>query len=398
MSSERELAVWRRVADLVLSPSHSSDHITRVQQYADLLAGFANVDPEVARLAAILHDLGRGDQKRRHGKESIQASTEMAREILMEVDLSADERSAILEAIETHDQPDLSPPTVWGKILKDADFLAGFGAWGVLRIAMWSGETERSVETAKRRIGTGMKDRFDHLEFAISRESAFREVIFAQLFLAELNRSPQLACHDYPGRYVVLEGISGSGKNTVADAISDHLHNRRIPNRVVEEPGGVFRDLREKLAERQQDLMHPAMKKALFTADRVALMEQEIIPALKAGEVVIGVRSFLSTAVYQASTDAEACLTMLDYEWAPLADALLLLDVGVDEALNRIGARAKSPGEFETREDLARHRLRFRSLAGIFPARSVETIDAGQAEDAVVARALERIEPLLPVV
>ena len=396
MVSERELDVWRRVADLLVSPSHSSSHIERVQQFADLLAGIAEVDPGVVRLAAILHDLGRGDEERRHGKESIDASTTMGRAILREVDLSDEDRAAIIEAIETHDQPDLSPPTVWGRILKDADFLAGFGAWGILRIAMWSGETKRSVETTRRRIGSGMRERFDHLEFDASRESAFREIIFAQMFLAELNRPAQLTRQTYPGRYVILEGISGSGKNTLADALCEELRTRGIPHCFVEEPEDVFRALRKELKKRDVELSHSAIKKALFTADRVALLEQKILPALKNGEVVISVRSYLSTAVYQSLTDAEAFRTMLDYEWMPLADMLVLLDVGVDEALNRIDDREKTPGEFETREHLSHHRERFLNFAQVFPARRVVTLDAERSQEKVVAQALEAIEGLLP--
>src|SRR5205823_4498113 len=119
----------------------------------------------LVRVAAILHDLGRGDQTRRHGLASIQASKEMAEEVLRHLPLSEDARRLVVEAIDSHDQPDVHSEAHSSRILKDADFLAGFGAWGILRIAMWSGETGRRVEDVLGRITSGMRRRLESLEY-----------------------------------------------------------------------------------------------------------------------------------------------------------------------------------------------------------------------------------------
>src|SRR5260370_40194627 len=109
MTTELELQVWQKVAGLAQSPSHDYHHIARVQAYADALGQALGIDTELVRVAAILHDLGRGDQTRRHGLSSIQASKEMAEEVLRHLPLSDDARRLVIEAIENHDQPDLHP-------------------------------------------------------------------------------------------------------------------------------------------------------------------------------------------------------------------------------------------------------------------------------------------------
>ena len=87
MATNLELETWKRVAGLAQSPSHDFQHIDRVQAYIDMLGQALGVNTELVRIAAILHDLGRGDQTRRHGTASIEASKEMAEEVLRNLSL-----------------------------------------------------------------------------------------------------------------------------------------------------------------------------------------------------------------------------------------------------------------------------------------------------------------------
>jgi len=379
-----ELEAWQRVAGFAQSPSHDYRHIERVQAYADQLGRILGVNTDLVRIAAILHDLGRSDQLRRHGMASLEASKEMAEEVLRHLELSDDERRIVVEAIETHDQPDLSPGATAGRILKDADFLAGFGAWGVLRIAMWSGETGRRIDDVIQRMTQGMHRRLESLEYPESRDAALREVLFARQFAAELGRPAAIQPRQYKGFYFVIDGISGSGKNTVAEAIKDRLTANGIPNRLVEEPGENFRLLRERLAENKIDLDSVPLKKAILMADRAIAVEQELRPSLEKGEVVISVRSYMSTAVYQSSELTEAFRTIIDHEWVPTCDLFVLLDIDVKTALSRIAERNKPQGEYETPEQLEQHRERYRELVPFFPSRHTQTIDVSGTKDEII--------------
>jgi dTMP kinase len=389
MSNDLELEVWQRVAGLAQSPSHDFHHIRRVQAYAEGLGKVIGVDTDLVRLAAILHDLGRGDETRRHGLSSLEASKELAEQVLRHLDLSPDARKIVIEAIETHDQPDLNPASPAGRILKDADFLAGFGAWGVLRIAMWSGETGRRIEDAIKALTIGMQRRLEALEYAESRDSALREVVFARQFQGELERPVKVASVRHKGFYCIIEGTSGVGKNTIAKHISARLPSLGLAHRVVEEPSDTYRALRKAVPENQDFV---PLRKALLMADRADQFARVIRPALEQGEIVLSVRSYLSTAVYQCADRSEAYRTLLEHDWLPVCDLLLLLDTDVPTALHRIATRTKAPGDFETPEHLSAHRLLYLELAASFPSRRTHVLDASRAEDVVVEEAFAIVQ------
>lgn len=376
MTRDLELKTWQRVAGLAQSVSHDYHHIDRVQAYADALGEALGIDTALVRVAAILHDLGRSDETRRHGLSSIEASKEMAEEVLRHLPLSDEQRKIVIEAIEKHDQPELHPELPAARILKDADFLAGFGAWGILRIAMWSGETGRRTEDVLARLTTGMLRRLESLEYSESREAARRELLFARQFQGELERPVRLGAPRYPGFYCVIEGISGLGKNTVADALCSRLDALHIPHRLVEEPGETFRAFRNSLPEDTREFV--PLRKALLMADRAEQLARTVIPSLQKGEVVVGVRSYLSTAVYQTADRAEAYRTMLEHDWVPPCDLLLLLDADTATAVARISNRAKPPGAFETLEQLEAHKAKYEEFARLFPSRHTDFLDASR--------------------
>lgn len=395
MTTDLELKTWQRVAGLAQSVSHDFHHIERVQAYVDALGEALGIDTELVRVAAILHDLGRGDETRRHGLSSIEASKEMAEEVLRHLPLTEEQRKIVIEAIEKHDQPDLHPELPAARILKDADFLAGFGAWGILRIAMWSGETGRRIEEVIARLSKGMRRRLDSLEYPESRESARRELLFAQQFLGELERPARLNAERLPGFYCVIEGISGLGKNTVAKALRKGLTDLNIPHRVVDEPGEVYRKLRSCLPKHPDESV--PLRKALLMADRADQFQKTVIPSLQKGEVVIGVRSYLSTAVYQTADNSEAYRVMLEHDWIPQAGLLLLLDADTPIALARIERRTRQRGEFEKSEHLTAHRAKYRELAQLFPSDHTTILDASRAADDVAQEAFSVLKERLQV-
>jgi uncharacterized protein len=385
-----ELELWQRIAGLQQSVSHDFHHICRVQKFAEELRQFYGGDPEVLTAAAILHDLGRGDRSRRHGLESIEASKELATTVLEFTDLNADKKALILHAIDTHDQPDIRPDLLEARILKDADFLAGFGAWGILRIAMWSGETGRRVEEVVQKLGDGMRRRFESLEFDLSREIARRELLVAQWFSAELSTGPRTPPHSSQGTYIVLEGISGSGKNTISEQLQILLSGAKPL--FIEEPGEYFRNFRSAIPDSGVDLSAPPLAKTFFMADRYLLMEKQVKPALVNRELVISVRSYLSTAIYQSETDSDAYSIMLAHSWIPTCDLLIVLDIDVQEALERIKRRDKPPGDYETEVDLKKHRELYTRYTPYFNAKRYRFIDAGQPKEIVADNVVKAIQ------
>lgn len=389
-----ELAVWKEIAGLNMSVSHDHWHLDRVLAFAIELNKLYGGDIEILTAAVLMHDLGRADKERAHGEASRQSSVEQAEKMLQAIHFPEQKRAAVLTAILEHDQHDVTPSTIEGRILKDADFLAGFGAWGILRIALWSGESRRNVDTLLARLTEKMPKRLENVEFPESMHYGRREILFAHLFLQELQREATLPSQTRRGYYIILEGISGSGKGTQAEILKDRFEQQGFSVELVKEPDDNYRAFRDVWQTKHGDLDDSTIMKYLLMADRYQLMKEKVRPALEAGKVVISDRSFISTLVYQCRDDYEVAVTAFDHRFTLLPDLLILFDVECDIAWNRIENRQQRPGIYEKPDLLDIHRNRYlRICKQLFP-KQLSVVDAnttiGQIADKCWLHVLEK--------
>lgn len=384
-----ELVIWKEIASENLSVSHDRWHIDRVLSFAYQLHSIYGGDKDVITAAVILHDLGRSDPSL-HGRESIDKSLVHSREILQSIRFPEEKVNQVLLAIQEHDDHTIKPSTLEGRILKDADFLAGFGAWGVLRIAMWAGETGEGVDQVYDRLLDRMMKRFNSLEYPESEAWAINEVAFVNLFLSLLKDPPQLLQVKHPGKYIVLEGISGSGKDTQADILQARMEKQGYSVVRVDEPADEYRKFRKLWkARHKNNSVDPLINAFFFMADRYEQIQARVRPALESNKVVISVRSFVSTLVYQCNNEQEVAAAAFAHQFVPVADLLILYDLDTQTAFERIKGR-KTAGVFEKRELLDLHRQRYLSIfgSGIFGKRA-RVIDTSQPIDAVAEETWE---------
>lgn len=156
------------------SKSHDAHHTRAVLRYADWLTGLHGGDPEIIKAAAILHDLGRSNPLL-HGARSRELSARLAELVMNQVSFPFKKIPQVVSCILEHDQPELHPSTLEGQILKDADFLAGMGAIGLIRIAIWTAEGEDPnsfPEKLWERLTERLPLRAAKLEFPESRQKA----------------------------------------------------------------------------------------------------------------------------------------------------------------------------------------------------------------------------------
>ena len=102
------------------------------------------------------------------------------------------------------------------------------------------------------------------------------------------------------GLFIVLEGPDKSGKSTQARLLADALKGRGHAVLHTREPGGtsVAEGVRRVLLD--PDLtIDPLAELFLYEASRAQHTNEKIIPALKAGQVVISERFTMSTDAYQ---------------------------------------------------------------------------------------------------
>ncbi len=147
------------------------------------------------------------------------------------------------------------------------------------------------------------------------------------------------------GRFIVLEGIDGSGTTSQCRALAEALGARSGHTVVTtHEPSGgsIGRLVRERLAADSSPLDPHAMA-LLFAADRVDHVRTEVEPALDAGHDVICDRYLMSSWTYQALSCPRDWVETINAA-APWPQLTLFLDVPVDVAQSRIAARAARDG------------------------------------------------------
>lgn len=167
------------------------------------------------------------------------------------------------------------------------------------------------------------------------------------------------------GKLIVLEGISGTGKETQAKLLKEYLASKGIVSHIVFHPTP---DLKEVLSvwRRNRSIDH-ITEIYLLLADRSDRVRQVINPALARGEWVISLRNSLSALVYQAKTPKERAWTTKEFSrFEPEPDLLFFFDITPEAAITRIKKRHDETGEaigkFETPGHLAQKRAAYLSV------------------------------------
>lgn len=126
--------------------AHAYDHTKRVYNIALRIAESTEADIKILGAAALLHDIGR-PQERETGLSHSIVSGELSIPLLTKLHYNECEIDAVVDAIRTHRFSEgLTPGSIEGKILSDADKLDALGAIGVFRAIAHAVENEGGVE------------------------------------------------------------------------------------------------------------------------------------------------------------------------------------------------------------------------------------------------------------
>jgi|SRR5450631_282456 len=199
------------------------------------------------------------------------------------------------------------------------------------------------------------------------------------------------------GKFLVLEGIDGSGTTSQLDRVVEHIRSLGFAAVATCEPstGPVGRLLREALLGRLAmpdgrglDGRTMAM---LFAADRFDHLQREVEPQLALGTTVVSDRYLLSSLAYQAE---EA-----DRDWVQILargvikpDRTLLLDLPVEVAAKRRLAAGRPVERYDADSYLAKVAANYRTLAK--EDASVVVVNGAGSKEEVTAAICQAIAPL----
>lgn len=193
------------------------------------------------------------------------------------------------------------------------------------------------------------------------------------------------------GFLLVLEGIDGAGKSTLARRLEDWCHGcglRAVRSR--EPTDGPHGQTLRRTA--QTGRLPPQEELTLFLEDRATHVATFIAPALARGDVAILDRYYFSTAAYQGARGLDPqAIIRVNEEFAPLPDLVLLLDLDPAFSHARIGQRGSGIDGFEGAPYLVKVRHIFLTLDRPF----MHKIDATRGPDEVFAECLAHLEPAL---
>jgi len=200
------------------------------------------------------------------------------------------------------------------------------------------------------------------------------------------------------GRFIVFEGIDGSGKSSVSAKIEESLKaaGRRVLR--TREPGGtaIGEKVRGVLLDPAHAEMLPWTELFLYMASRAQLVEQVIKPALAKGVDVLCDRYYYSTAAYQGAAGKIGIpvVLRLAQELARFQrpDLVLLFDVPPAVARRRAGDRRD---RVESKGEAYQERVRRGFLTMAKADRRFRVLDASRPAEEVFEAARKAVDRVL---
>ena len=177
------------------------------------------------------------------------------------------------------------------------------------------------------------------------------------------------------GKFIVFEGIDGSGKTTQINQLSKWLNRTDIIPKnnklvVTREPGGtqLGQAIRSLLLDTSKEINPDSISELLlYAADRAQHINEIIRPSLNKGDWVISDRFCGSTLAYQGYGRKLDIKLIKDLETIATqgisADITFLLDIPVDESIKRRMNREEDRMEKEGRAFLSNVSQGFKILS-----------------------------------
>jgi dTMP kinase len=161
------------------------------------------------------------------------------------------------------------------------------------------------------------------------------------------------------GAFVCIEGLDGCGKTTQAKLLAKKLGKSHNALYTAEPSHGKIGTYIRKSYLYGEKRLSIILEALLFAADRIEHIENEVIPALKEGHLVISDRYVYSSLAYQGAAGLNLDWIEKVNEHALKPDLAVFIDVNPEAVMNRLKPKKSVMENLETQKKVREIYLKF---------------------------------------
>jgi len=196
--------------------------------------------------------------------------------------------------------------------------------------------------------------------------SIWMSIVYNQYLNKLSGNQKNLFSHE-KGKFIVVEGLDGSGKSAQVDLVVEYLKQKGKKVVLTKEPtidSEAGRKIKQAL--RKEIFIDPLELQKLYVQDRKEHLQNKVIPALEAGKFVVSSRYFFSTLAYGHSDGLDVELLKKMNENFLLPDLTVIVDVTPESCMERIDGRGEQKELFEQKEKLAKVNEIYKKTSDMF--------------------------------
>jgi len=188
-------------------------------------------------------------------------------------------------------------------------------------------------------------------------------------------------------KFIVFEGIDGSGKSLQSEKAYNFLKNKNIRVYWTNEPSekGLRKTIKEVIYSKSS-VNDAKLDSLLFSADRRYHIVTEIEPELEKGNHVICDRYYHSTLAYQSCEGLDLKWLKAINKYARKPDITIIFDLSAEAAIERIAGASRKEIEnakYENYEFLKKLEKVYKNLPEILPDEKIILIDGNKSIEEV---------------
>ena len=159
--------------------------------------------------------------------------------------------------------------------------------------------------------------------------------------------------HNYSGKFIVIEGLDGSGHTSQTSLLANFLIKNNYKVFLTKEP-----TQESKQGKKIREILSGGIKisnielQKLFAEDRKWHLKNEIIPALREGKIVISDRYYFSSFAYGSANGIDLNKLIELNKNFLFPDLTFILEVNPKICIKRIEKRGEQKELFEKKEQL----------------------------------------------